>query len=75
MRAIMAPGDVQVSIDAAGEEPRPVTEVRTSILPGYTVFYDVGQWRDSWDPNQPAPLTITTSDGAEIKIRSRTYVS
>ncbi len=69
------PGDVDVSIGPDGGDPRPVTTRRTDVLPGYTVFLDEAPWDESWDPLQPAPLTVTTSAGDRYPLSRHTYVS
>jgi hypothetical protein len=67
------PGDVEVSVAAPGESPRPVTGSSTETLRGFTVFYDVGDWEDEWDQVQLAPLTVTTSNGSRVAVRARSW--
>ena len=67
------PGDVEVVVVGAGGQSRPVTATSTTALPGYTVFYDTGDWEQDWDQVQAAPLTVTTSDGRSVAVRERTW--
>ena len=46
-------GDVAVGVTGQDGLSRPVTGTSTSVLPGYTVFYDTGAWGESWDQVQP----------------------
>ena len=56
-------GDVAVGVTGPDGLSRPVTGTSTSVLPGYTVFYDSGAWGEGWDQVQLAPLVIVTDDG------------
>ncbi|GAA5146055.1 hypothetical protein GCM10023340_16390 [Nocardioides marinquilinus] len=69
----VARGDVTFSISAPGEQPRPVTGSSTEVIEGYTVFYDVGDWRQGWDPLKAAPLTLTTDADRTVDVREVTY--
>ncbi|MDO9455966.1 hypothetical protein [Nocardioides sp.] len=69
------PGDTEVAIAAEGDEPRPVTTVRTDVFPGYTVFVDEAPWDAAWDGLQLAPLTVTTGSDLSLDVRRRSYVS
>ncbi|MCW2816640.1 MAG: hypothetical protein JWN84_4095 [Nocardioides sp.] len=68
------PGDVDLDLGVR-ESLRPPTRSSTEVLPGFTVFYDTGPWREEWDPLQAAPLDLETSDGTVVDVRGRTYVS
>ena len=68
------PGDVGLDLGVR-ESLRPPTRSSTEVLPGSTVFYDTGPWREEWDPLQAAPLDLRLSDGTVVAVRGRTYVS
>jgi hypothetical protein len=67
------PGDVEVSVTEPGGSRRPVTGSSTRTLRGFTVFYDTGDWEQTWDQVQLAPLTVTTSDGRSVVVRTRSW--
>ena len=63
-------GDVAVGVTGPDGLSGPVAGTSTSVLPGYTVFYDIGAWGKSWDQVQLAPLVIVTDDGRQASVRS-----
>jgi len=63
-------GDVAVGVTGRDGQSRPVTGTSTSVLPGYTVFYDIGDWGKGWDQVQLAPLVFVTDDGRQASVRS-----
>ncbi|WP_067433674.1 hypothetical protein [Nocardioides jensenii] len=65
------PGDVKVVIRGEGGQ-RPVTESSTTMLPGYTVFYDTAAWNAEWDPTKLAPLTVIAG-GSQVEVRKRSW--
>ena len=67
------PGDVEVSVTEPGGSRRRVTGSSTRTLRGFTVFYDTGDWERTWDQVQLAPLTVTTSDGRTVAVRTRSW--
>jgi hypothetical protein len=66
-------GDIALSVTGPDGHARPVTGTSTSVLPGYTVFYDSGAWGDGWDQVQLAPLVIVTDDGREADVRADSW--
>ena len=66
-------GDVEVTVTGPDGVARPVTGSSTTMVPGYTVFYDQAPWDESWDPLQLAPLTISTDDDRSVQVRERSY--
>ena len=66
-------GDVALSVTGPDGHTRPVSGTSTSVLPGYTVFYDSGAWGKSWDQVQLAPLVIGTDDGRGADVRSDSW--
>ncbi len=67
------PGDVEVTVQDERGRSTPVTARSTEVLPGYTVFYVSAPWEQGWDQVQAAPLTVTTTDGRRVDVRSRTW--
>lgn len=67
-------GDTQVSVAAPGGSPRTVTGQTSSMLPGYTVFFDRAPWDQTWDSNRLAPLTVSTADGRSGDVRKVSWV-
>ena len=67
-------GDVALSVTGPdGHTQARARATSTSVLPGYTVFYDSGAWGKSWDQVQLAPLVIVTDDGREADVRSDSW--
>ncbi|WP_126688218.1 hypothetical protein [Nocardioides ferulae] len=67
------PGEARVRIEAPGEADRAVTGASGTVLPGYTVFHDSGDWRAAWDQVQLAPLVVTTDAGHRVLVRELSW--
>ena len=65
-------GDLEVRFAEAGFPDRPATQSSTTILPGYTVFYDQAEWNPSWDVLKTAPLTVLIGD-ERVDVRTRSW--
>lgn len=51
-----------------------MTMSSTTVMPGFTIFYDTDEWMAGWDPTKLAPLSVTVGDQT-VKVRQRSWTS